>query len=366
MKGYNNMNKNKIHVLITAFTAGNLGDDMFITLLCRHYPFIHFVLQCPKQFSLSFQNLPNLTLVSNISKSLVACLDFQIFIGGSLFMEPQNVLDIKHKFNNVISCRVSSNIPFFVIGANFGPYTQPTHLKLYQDWFKQLNGICFRDKQSYNLFKDLPHTMWAPDLLFSYPLPKYQRKRNNITIAPIYNTNRIGLPNFDNEKYLLFLKNISVEYLKRGYSITLAAFCISQLDNIACQKIYESIPGKWKNSVHFIEYKNDIDDFLTKFLHTDYIIGTRFHSIILALKARIPVFPIIYNTKTFNAIKSYHYAGNYADIMHLNQIDFNTIHANKDASYTPDYLLCEVHSKLHFHYFNEELNAYWRNIANEK
>ncbi len=351
----------KIYILITAYTVNNLGDDMFITLLCKHYANVSFLLQCPPEFSEVFLKIVNLTVISSLSKDIISQIDFQIFIGGSLFMEPQNKLEIEHKFRSVISCRISSSIPFFVIGANFGPYTEISHVNLYRDWFRKLDGISFRDRYSFNLFQDLPNVMWSPDLIFSYSFPHDGGHCKNITIVPIYNTGRIGLPCFSNEKYFLFLARTALEYLKKGYTITLASFCEFQMDNVACEEIYNAIPCEWKDKVFFIKYKNDINSFLEKFVNTEYVIGTRFHSIIIALKEKIPVFPIVYNQKTINIIKDYDYKGTYADdIMNLEQIDFNYVDYNRKMAYVPDYSAYEFRCKFQYHFFNEALITKWR------
>lgn len=348
----------KICVLIAAYTVNNLGDDLFITLLCKHYANINFILQCSSKFSQTFSNIDNLTTVPELSDNLVSNIDFQIFIGGSLFMEPQNKMDIENKFKNVISCRISTSIPFFVIGANFGPYTQMSHLLLYREWFKQLDGISFRDKQSFLLFQDLNNVIWAPDLIFSYLMPQHECNCKNVTMVPIYYTGRIGLPNFSNEKYLSFLANVALEYLRRGYTITLASFCEHQKDNVACEELYSYIPCEWRKNVVCIEYKNDIDIFLKKFVNTDYIIGTRFHSIIIALKERIPVFPIVYNQKTSNIIKDYDYKGHYAeDIMQLEQLDFEYVDYNRKEAYIPDYSAYKTECKSQYRFFDEALIA---------
>lgn len=351
----------KICILITAYTVNNLGDDMFITLLCKHYKHMYFLLQCPFEFSEPFFEIENLTVVSKLSEDIVSHIDFQIFIGGSLFMEPQNKLEIEYKFRSVISCRISSSIPFFVIGANFGPYTEISHVNLYRDWFRQLDGISFRDRYSFNLFQELPNVMWAPDLIFSYSFPYVSNPCKNITIVPIYNTGRIGLPCFSNEKYFSFLTRIALEYLKMGYTITLASFCEFQMDNVACEEIYHAIPSEWKEKVFFLKYKNNINSFLKKFVNTEYVIGTRFHSIIIALKEKIPVFPIVYNQKTSNIINDYDYNGTYAgDIMNLENIDFNYVDYNRKMAYIPDYSAYKVRCKFQYHFFNEALITKWR------
>lgn len=77
----------------------------------------------------------------------------------------------------------------------------------------------------------------------------------------------------------------------------------------------------------------NLNVFLSDFLNTEYIIGTRFHSIILGWLANIPVFPIVYNLKTYNAIKSYGFKGNYVNIESVNCCNLDFISSNNDKNY---------------------------------
>src|SRR5699024_6866693 len=158
-----------------------------------------------------------------------------------------------------------------IIGANFGPFKSVQHLELYRKWFNEIDSISFRDFKSYQLFKDQKNVRWYPDLLFSYNLPEFIKSQNTITIVPIYNNHRIGLPEYSNEDYFSFIANVSVEYIEKGFDITLASFCIHQQDSLATNKIYSTIPKKYRNRVSVIEYVNDIDYFLKKFLSSKFI-----------------------------------------------------------------------------------------------
>lgn len=355
----NTMKDKKICIYINAYVANNLGDDMFIYSLCNHYPMISFYLQSSPQYSNTFYKIKNLTILPNYQKftieNLLDIIDFQVFIGGSLFMEPNSINEIDMKFNNLVNRRLSSKIPCFIIGANFGEYTQRKFFELHFQWFKSMEGICFRDIQSYRLFSKLDNIIWAPDLIFSYKTPYINTKNNNIVISPIYRTERSGLPDFSNNKYFDFLAIVATMYLKMGFNITLAAFCIAQLDDVACSEIFARIPSAYREKIKIICYKNDIEIFLNTFLNAKYIIGTRFHSIILALKNRIPVFPIIYNIKTKNIIECYLFSGKYIDILSLTDSDFEFIDSNRRENYAPDVSIFEKTSCLHYHFLNEAI-----------
>lgn len=353
------MKDKKVCIYINAYIANNLGDDMFVFSLCNHYPMVNFYIEAPLKYSNVFRILKNLIVLTTCSRTcyvnLLDIIDFQVFIGGSLFMEPKSANDIDKKFNSMVSRRLSLKIPCFIIGVNFGEYTHQKFFELYQSWFETLDGICFRDIQSYKLFDTLNNTIWAPDLIFTYKMPSIKFKDNNIVISPIYHTERSGLPDFSNNEYFDFLSLIATKYLKMGFHIILAAFCSAQLDDIACNEIFNRIPTSLKEKVNIISYKNDIEGFLQSFLNAKYIIGTRFHSIILALKNRIPVFPIIYNIKTQNIIESYSFNGNYVDILALSKINFELLDSNRKKNYVPDLSNFDNKAYLHYHFLNEAI-----------
>lgn len=353
------MNNKKVCIYINAYIANNLGDDMFVFSLCNHYPMVNFYMEAPLKYSNVFYKIKNLTVLPTYPQTcymnLLNIIDFQVFIGGSLFMEPKSVNDIDRKFNRMLSRRLSLEIPCFIIGVNFGEYTHQKFFELYRRWFETIAGISFRDIQSYKLFNKLDNTIWAPDLIFTYKMPFIKIKDDNIIISPIYQTERSGLPDFSNNEYFDFLSIIATKYLKMGFHIILAAFCSTQLDDIACNEIFNRIPPLLNGNVNIISYENDIEGFLQIFLNTKYIIGTRFHSIILALKNRIPVFPIIYNIKTKNIIESYSFNGNYIDILELSKINFEFLDSNRKRNYVPDLSSFEKKAYLHYHFLNEAI-----------
>lgn len=320
-------------VLITAYVAGNLGDDLFIAILCQRYPNVSFTMFCPLEYRMFYTNIQNLELLSEseiYNSDLLDEITLQIMIGGSLFMQPKDESRITDKFNSVSSSRLSSNIPFLVIGANFGPYCNPLHYKLYNEWFSNLTDLCFRDKYSFNLFSGLTNVRWAPDIVFNMKLPLV-KSRKIIVISCIYHNNRIGLSNYSVNDYYTFLAEISNEYAKKGYHIIFQSFCEHQQDSIAALQICRLIEPQHQNKVSIFKYNGDTMQLLKTFLQAEYVIGTRFHSIIISWLAQIPVYPIVYNEKTLNVLKDYGFRGNYANIDNLvthsfDEIDYNRLH----------------------------------------
>lgn len=313
--------------LLVAYTAQNLGDDMFVDYICRRYPDTQFLIVCPFEYGYAFSKIQNLK-VYHSKEALLAdseTIHLQILVGGSLFMEPRLSKDIYSKFLENTSYRMFEDIPMIIIGANFGPFKTPLHLHLHKAWFSTMNHISFRDDYSYSLFKDISHITWAPDILFNYPIPKVTQKRT-IVISCIYNNNRIGLPDYNEGYYIESLCKIAQTYINMDYSILFASFCEKQGDGLVAKEIMNRLGSEKAMNV---SYKGDITEFLSCILTAEYIIGTRYHSIILGWLAGIPVFPISYNSKTEEMLRSYGFKGHYSSIESLTSdfeyVDYNRI-----------------------------------------
>jgi colanic acid/amylovoran biosynthesis protein len=248
-------------------------------------------------------------------------------IGGSLFMQPREPTGIREKFVSVKSEWLFPDVPFVIMGANFGPYSHPDHYSEYLEWFSQVSDICFRDSYSFELFALLPHVRWAPDILFTYQIPPPRKQGKVISISCIYNDFRSGLPDYEQDLYTGFLSDIANQYIQLGYKINLVAFCIKQGDVIAARKIFSNVQDKSKAQI--VEYIGNSGEFLDKFLEAEFIIGTRFHSIILGWSAMIPTFPIVYNLKTENALSDYCFKGNWSRIAELPLTTFEFIDTNR-------------------------------------
>src|SRR5690625_1172708 len=170
-------------VMIYAYMALNLGDDLFIKVLCERYPQTQFYIVAPKIYQRVFQYLSNLKVIpresfirrglNGITKTifgkqlfyerrLAKRLDGAIYIGGSLFIQ-QNSWQKRVKFTNALHV---NRQPFYLLGANFGPFTDDEFYKVHERIFATYTDICFRDEFSYRLFQQLDNVRLAPDIVF--------------------------------------------------------------------------------------------------------------------------------------------------------------------------------------------------------
>lgn len=312
-------------VLIFAYAERNLGDDIFVIYLCSRYPLANFYIICKDQFKTAFDKIPNLKTFANVDDQLRISFDLQIIIGGSIFMQSvsKSIIE-KYIFDKEL---LLQGVPTYIIGPNFGPYKSKIFLLLYKRLFKRVDGIVFRDEYSYNLFR-LSNSDWAPDIVFNFPLPLFNPQKV-VTISCIKKTKRSGLTEYDEDLYLRKLSDIAEDYTKHGFGIILAAFSKAQEDDVAAELIYNMLSPLARSMTKVIVYRGDINAFLKEFLSTSYIIGTRFHSVILGWSAGIPTFPICYNDKLEHAIVSYGYKGSFAYINKMEKVIFSHVELNR-------------------------------------
>lgn len=312
-----------MNVLITAYIANNLGDDLFIYWLCTKYDKHNFYIINDKKYNIfPICNLKFIDKNYNFSKDF---FDYQIFIGGSIFMQSNNKSIFK-QFKNDISKKIN-DIPNFIIGANFGPFKNYLFLVLYKKWFKTFKKIIFRDFYSYNLFK-LKNMDWAPDIVFNLNFPKLVHDKM-LAISVIKFDNRTGLGHYNEMLYYNKIRELIIFYMNLDFKINLFCFCKEQKDDLAANEILEVFSNETKNKIKITVYDGNIQLFMNDFLKSSFVIGSRFHSIILALNSNIPIFPICYNLKHINALKAYNFLGNFSDIQNFHKKDICYIDYNR-------------------------------------
>lgn len=319
--------------MIYAYTNFNLGDDLFIKVLCERYPNTNFTLYAPSEYKENLQELNNITYYYSdsilfrginfvgrklklnipIRKLLAKKCDAVINIGGSIFMQKENW---KRRLKNREKIH---NKPFFLLGANFGPYENEDYYRAHRNLFKDYTDVCFREKYSYDLFKDLPNVRMADDVIFQLK-PQKLEKDDYIVISVIKPSIRKHLEGYD-EIYYQKIKDITLEFTENGYKVILMSFCGNEGDGTAIEKIISLLPPSSLKRVSKYLYKNNIEEALNIIGKSRFIVGTRFHAMILGLVYNIPVFPIAYSDKMINVLKDINFKGHY--------VDFNNIHRLK-------------------------------------
>ena len=154
-------------IYMKAYLSHNLGDDLFVKTLVDRYK-NHKFYAISNGFK--YNKYDNLKVYSNkfickiirklkLESYLANMCDITVTIGGSMYME-RTEKDKQRKFQ-------IGNNKHYILGCNFGPYKTQEYFDNVKKVFENAEDVCFREKYSYELFKDLKNVRYEPDILFS-------------------------------------------------------------------------------------------------------------------------------------------------------------------------------------------------------
>ena len=332
--------KEKQTYLIRAYTAFNLGDDLFLKILFERYPNCKFVLftqntnylkfiqaypnvriACFNMFEytilgvlrkLSFQNL-YIYLYKHFLSRKCKKYDGYVSIGGSIFIQNKSELTLMDFIYRVIVRDIFINKPKFIIGANFGPIKTTGYTLFYKQLFSHFTDICFREKYSYSLFKDLINVRCASDVIFQLTLPTTKKEKNSLGFSIIDIDRRTELSAYSSKYYKLIAALVSLS-IRRGQIPYMVSFCEHEGDERAINKIISLLDINERTRIKKLMYKGNVDDFLPKYSSLESVFTTRFHAMILGFMGKQNIYPLIYSDKMMNVINDLNYNGKYLRI----------------------------------------------------
>lgn len=359
-------------IFLYAYDKQNLGDDLFIKAITSRYPKTKFYLWSDKQNQDNFKTVKNLKVIdkdgrlvqflkkirasfvvrykNSLKKRSVAV----VYVGGSIFMEYDQWKQYMEGWHYDVN-----NFSMLALGCNFGPYKTESYREEMANVFTKMQDVCFRDNYSYNLFKDVETVRLAPDILFSYPMPKVDVDEKRIFVSVIDCSSRdegdtAKISQYDTS-YISNLATLLKEYLKNGYTLTLASFCKVEGDENAVYKLREKLGVSNEDErVENLFYNGlNADTVLTSLASATYVIATRFHGTILSLVAKRPVLPIVYSDKTLHVLEDMGFAGKVLDLRKEEQISFKEAQSNFQSLENINVDVQIEKSKLHFKKLDE-------------
>lgn len=361
-------------VFLYAYDKQNLGDDLFVHTITKRYPDTQFYMWSDKVNQTTFQSLHNLKVVdkssvfvqllnrirSSLTPRYRAWLEKRcqavVYIGGSIFMEYENWEQILTWWDYE-----AQNRSFYIIGANFGPYRSEAFRNKLAEIFCNTKDVCFRDQYSYKKFQKVSTVRYAPDILFSYPIPKVSVVHKQIFVSPINCTTRgEGEHTFStySDGYFYTLTELLKGYLTDGYHLVLASFCKEEGDEQAVKKLMNALSlTEDDHRVRCLSYDGtNVEEMLNGIASSEYVIATRFHATILALVAGRPVFPIVYSDKTINVLKDIGFQGNYVDLRNMGPISYAYSRLNLELPQNIDTGNLAIKAEEHFAILDRCLN----------
>lgn len=328
---------------IEFFNHHNFGDDLFIYCITKTFPNITFHINGSKKNLRGLCNIKNLkihydnivlkkvnSLLRRIYKQKDLLLSYRarncvavIYLGGSLFIEPKDSNLDDYYLNNIR--RHINGKKFFLIGANFGPYRTENFYNHFLSEFATYNLVSFRDIESYNAFNSLSNVQYAPDIVFSIQewFASFSKIDKNYVLFSVVGETVV-------ENYLEYknqIVNWIKEYISNGFFVVLLAMCNEQGDLDVCNEIFKIIDNS--DSIKIVSYEDDLLEIINYIASADFVIGTRFHSIVTSLALSVPVLPLIYSKKTFSMLKDCGFNGIQIDTNEISKYTFNEIEQNR-------------------------------------
>ena len=290
----------------------NLGDDLFLDTLLQRYPEHDFYVGIPshvERLNIHFNRYSNLKKISPIGiKNIFNVIDFDayILIGGSVYMDLNKSfrrLWLSRLFKSII-CALSQK-PFYVIGANLGPFNTKLGKLLLFIHFNVIKHISVRDKHSYDLlkrWKKFNTYSIAPDVVFSHTTKTTSTSTSTSTLGiSVINTSRHI---YAQEAYIKKIAALINLYLSKSSSNSILLMGFDgglENDNAIIQRVLED---QNMDRIKVLNYSPDLDmmSFLNEFKKCDSIVCSRFHAMILAIKYNKKIFPICYSEKMSNVL----------------------------------------------------------------
>lgn len=353
-------------VFIKAYTQKNLGDDLFLkiitdrykndfsTVTSAKYGKINNNLKMKRAYDLIIRTDRKVASILNssslIEKYFFRKSDLVLVLGGSIFMEeyPKSAEELSRFYLNC-------NKDIYILGSNFGPYKTKRFLKTCKEQvFPKAKDIYFRDKKTFNLFKDLNNVRYAPDIVFTLDLEKYKSLHEKRVVISVINCKkRIRQIGFDASKeYEDKIIELIKFFYEKGYKITLMSFCKAEGDELTINKLKDRLNNLIKIDTYF--YDKNIEEAIEILASSEIIIGSRFHANVLGLLLEKTIIPIEYNLKTTNLLDDIGYSGiriSLKDIRLFNPTDID----EKQLSYKCDVSKQIIEAQNNFINLDKEL-----------
>lgn len=352
-------------IFLKMYLKENLGDDLFLKIILERYPSSRFLINAGKNYNniVSSSNAKYyntffrraMNFLGNKTKCKYLMTDYRmskntelkIILGGSMFIE--NIDEFEEKIKKEYKLY---NNPYYILGSNFGPYTSEEFYNSYKDVFNNAKDVCFREKYSYELFKNLENVRYNSDIVFSMNCNKYKRENNNSVIISIINLDNRDKLKVYSEAYEKFIIELTNSFVEKGKDVIFMSFCKFEDDELAIDRIYSKLNPHVKKSVSKYFYEGNIDATLNIIAKSDTVVGTRFHATILGILFEKKVLPIIYSDKTLNVLNDMNFNG---EIVKMSELD-DKIDVDSIVKYNGDLNKLIESSNRQFEILDRELN----------
>lgn len=330
----------KIH--LTGYFDSNFGDDMMMKLVVRNLPDITFVIE-------NTVDTPIFAEQNVVAASREECNKLEkLVVTGSGFMINNKAALITELIWFVKKYHAGD----YLLGCNIEPLSNCIKRFLIGKKLNKFKLITCRDKKSYSWlckYARCAEIHYLPDLLFSIPdewLPEI-KSPNKLGISLMH---RYG--DHENCEYYQAMAEIADEWISRtGKDVLLMAFDTGVEDDLFACRAVKSLM-RFPERVEIVAHK-DCSEIPEAFAKCEKIIGARFHSIVLALRMGIKLFPIIFREKARNLLNDIEYPFAVSDIDSIDKKALSAFLSEEQDAYRLEkdiYISANEHTRILKHH----------------
>lgn len=371
--------KKKVH--ITAYLNQNLGDDLFVYIMCKQYKMVKFYMAGPSSMKHTFNNLPNLTYICNdtLLLKIVSWLQNKIRLRQGkkiIFREKwvENQLAKRFTYNVLVTgsmyievaCRyreLEMEFPWYqshplILSCNFGPYHTKDFYQRCHDYFQMTTHTCFRDRDSVASFQDLSNVSYAPDIAFNI---NHDTRDDGYYVVSVIDLIKSDFGKWKQyrQQYIDTLVGVVNEWIRLGKKVYLFGCCKYLGDMDTIDEIVNKVHHQNKKLLCSVCYEEiGMEETLNIFAYSRGILATRFHALVLGIAFQKQVYPIAYSSKMEQLLREIGIQDNSYETYEIN--DF----VNRDVEYVMNHFIdtkamdvqtIKKEAKRHFHLFEQML-----------
>lgn len=269
-------------VRIDGYFDRNFGDDYMIKTVLEHFPEVAFVINDTMGLSEMLRGLENVKISDEETEKTLRVIGSGFMVNSPEAFITELLWLIKGKKE-----------PGWCIGCSLEPFKNFLFEWVIRKKLEKYELITARDKKSYEWLKKnckRARVEYFPDIVFAADIKEPSKKGDGLGISVM----NLGFEE-KYESYYASLAKVADYYIETtGKDVLLLAFDAGEEnDKVACSHVKSLMRNK---EAQIIVHGSE-NEIINAYSECGRIIGTRFHSAVLALKMGIDLYPVIYRHK---------------------------------------------------------------------
>ncbi|EPI05397.1 polysaccharide pyruvyl transferase [Enterococcus faecalis 13-SD-W-01] len=224
--------------------------------------------------------------------------DCLVFSGGNLLFDLNKYSKSYLKLKWILELAKQQNKPVIALSVGIGPFRTMNQEKKTIELLNKLDYISVRDKKSAAYFKKqipiVQDPVFTSEFFTTLAKRLFRQDENRIAVSII----DYRLAGASEEQYIIYINQMSEILLQLSKKYEITIFSTETRDYSAVTEIYHRLKGTVK--------KVDVcskEALYALYENSSLIIGTRMHSMIFAVAAKIPVIGIAWQDKVEEMFK---------------------------------------------------------------